>query len=243
MAQFPALPLFTDAFIADTTHLSAQQTGAYLLLLMAAWRSPDCKLPDDDKILARFARMNPRQWAQNKSLVMSFWRQDAMQKWYQARLLDEHAFAVAIRTRNVAAGKASALKRHETRSTTVATEAQQDGNPLTLTLNQVKKDTTYPKKEPATPAARGQRLKVYLDEVGEDAAGCELGLWAMQELGLDLATINTEMAKFCDYWNATPGQKGVKLDWPATWRNWCRSAKEKLTKEATQREIWSRKRT
>ena len=28
---------------------------------------------------------------------------------------------------------------------------------------------------------------------------------------------------FRDYWIAVPGAKGVKLDWAATWRNWCRS--------------------
>jgi phage replication O-like protein O len=27
---------------------------------------------------------------------------------------------------------------------------------------------------------------------------------------------------FRDYWIAVPGRKGVKLDWFATWRNWCR---------------------
>ena len=35
-----------------------------------------------------------------------------------------------------------------------------------------------------------------------------------------------EFAKFRDYWNSQPGQKGVKLDWLATWRNWCRNAKQ-----------------
>jgi uncharacterized protein YdaU (DUF1376 family) len=30
-------------------------------------------------------------------------------------------------------------------------------------------------------------------------------------------------AKFMDYWIAQAGQKGVKLDWFATWRNWVRS--------------------
>lgn len=29
-------------------------------------------------------------------------------------------------------------------------------------------------------------------------------------------------AEFVDYWRAVPGAKGVKLDWPATWRNWVR---------------------
>ncbi len=27
---------------------------------------------------------------------------------------------------------------------------------------------------------------------------------------------------FRDYWRAQPGQKGVKLDWEGTWRNWVR---------------------
>jgi hypothetical protein len=36
MSEFPCLPLFTDAFIADTGHLGAIETGAYLMLLMVA---------------------------------------------------------------------------------------------------------------------------------------------------------------------------------------------------------------
>lgn len=31
-----------------------------------------------------------------------------------------------------------------------------------------------------------------------------------------------EHAAFVDYWVAVPGQKGLKLDWSATWRNWMR---------------------
>jgi hypothetical protein len=34
----------------------------------------------------------------------------------------------------------------------------------------------------------------------------------------------TEHAQFCDYWRAKPGAPGRKLDWPATWRNWMRTA-------------------
>jgi uncharacterized protein YdaU (DUF1376 family) len=35
-----------------------------------------------------------------------------------------------------------------------------------------------------------------------------------------------ELPKFRDYWTAQPGQKGVKADWQATWRNWIRKAGE-----------------
>lgn len=31
-----------------------------------------------------------------------------------------------------------------------------------------------------------------------------------------------EHKRFVDYWIAQPGQRGVKLDWDATWRNWMR---------------------
>ena len=38
--------------------------------------------------------------------------------------------------------------------------------------------------------------------------------------------LKREHEKFADYWTGIPGQKGVKLDWDATWRNWMRRAAE-----------------
>jgi len=35
-----------------------------------------------------------------------------------------------------------------------------------------------------------------------------------------------EANKFRDYWTAQPGAKGVKANWQATWRNWCRNSKK-----------------
>lgn len=37
----------------------------------------------------------------------------------------------------------------------------------------------------------------------------------------------TEHAKFVDYFIGAPGIKGRKHDWPATWRNWMRTAAER----------------
>ena len=36
-----------------------------------------------------------------------------------------------------------------------------------------------------------------------------------------------ETEQFCDYWRAKPGKDGRKLDWPATWRNWMRTAEDR----------------
>jgi hypothetical protein len=63
-------------------------------------------------------------------------------------------------------------------------------------------------------AARGTRLP---DGWEPDLA------WA-QAAGLTLAQAVTEAEKFRDYWTAAAGAKGVKADWPATWRNWCRNS-------------------
>lgn len=74
MAQYPALPLWTDAYLADTTHLTTLQHGAYLLMLMSAWRDPDCRLPDDDRHLARIARMTPATWRKHARALRAFWQ-------------------------------------------------------------------------------------------------------------------------------------------------------------------------
>jgi len=41
-----------------------------------------------------------------------------------------------------------------------------------------------------------------------------------------------EFQKFSDYWLGAPGQKGVKADWFATWRNWIRRDYEEVKQRA-----------
>ncbi|WYK05463.1 DUF1376 domain-containing protein [Cereibacter sphaeroides f. sp. denitrificans] len=93
MAEFPALPLFTDAYLADTRHLNTEEHGAYLLLMMEAWRRPECSLPDDDRLLARLAGLPLDRWQEVRPVVMQFWRRDGRRKtWTQKRLVKERAF-------------------------------------------------------------------------------------------------------------------------------------------------------
>lgn len=51
------------------------------------------------------------------------------------------------------------------------------------------------------------------------------GEWALEQ-GMDVETIRAEADKFRDHWHSQSGQRGVKADWEATWRNWCRKAME-----------------
>jgi uncharacterized protein YdaU (DUF1376 family) len=58
LAEFPALPLWTDAWIADTKHLSRAERGMYFDLLVLMWRSPGCKVPEDRVWLHRRLNIN-----------------------------------------------------------------------------------------------------------------------------------------------------------------------------------------
>src|SRR5690606_12878730 len=52
----------------------------------------------------------------------------------------------------------------------------------------------------------------------------EWGRWACEEFGISPGPVRIEAAKFRDYWISKTGQQATKLDWQATWRNWCRTA-------------------
>lgn len=49
--------------------------------------------------------------------------------------------------------------------------------------------------------------------------------FAQSERQWDAKTVEGIFQEFIDYWHAAPGQRGVKADWLATWRNWVRRSK------------------
>jgi uncharacterized protein YdaU (DUF1376 family) len=138
MAEFPALPLWTDAYLGDTAHLTTIEHGAYFLLLMTAWRSKDTSLPDDDRLLARYARCTLGQWKRLRPILEAFFTVENG-FWRQGRLTDEAVAVRQNRERQAAKGRASALKRKGRHSTAVksgsnpvATAGQPEANlPLT----------------------------------------------------------------------------------------------------------------
>lgn len=184
MAEFPALPFWTDSYLADTRDLTAAQHGAYLLLLMTAWRTKENGLPDDDEKLARWACMDKRTWLKNKGTIMFFWNKiDGL--WHQKRLDDERKRAEYVRDCQVQAGRASALKRKEMRSTRDATElptplqppstspstlsSKEDNNPLTPLQGEVlmKGKSNARKRKPRTWE---EASRMYCQELDEKMA-------------------------------------------------------------------------
>ena len=71
MSKAPSMPMYWDAYISDTTHLTTEEHGAYLLLLAAMWRR-NGSVPDDDKDNARILGLTVGKWRKIKARLSEF---------------------------------------------------------------------------------------------------------------------------------------------------------------------------
>lgn len=72
MSNPPWMPLHIADYLRDTMHLQAEESGAYLHLIMAYWVAG--KLPNDDAQLARIARLSPQKWKHLRPILEAFFR-------------------------------------------------------------------------------------------------------------------------------------------------------------------------
>ena len=190
MADFPSMPLWTDAYIGDTQHLTNEEHGVYLRLLMFAWRTQDCSLPNDDKRLAIMVGVTGGKWAKLKPTIMEFWALDG-DVWRQKKLTKERAYAEKMRAQKVAAGRASAkakaLKDNDAELTAVPT-AGATAEQLPIPIPTVNEDTNVssPQKK---PARRKSRMR-------EDAAISEGQYRAAGKRGLSSREAEAQFQKF-----------------------------------------------
>jgi uncharacterized protein YdaU (DUF1376 family) len=111
MADYPALMLWTDAYLGDAYHLSTEEHGAYFLMLMAAWRSPDCRLEDTEKFLSRVTKVTPKRWREKiRPALEPFWTIENGY-WTQKRLTKEREKVKTICANRSRSGKASAAAK------------------------------------------------------------------------------------------------------------------------------------
>ena len=93
MKRFPYFPLYPSDFASDgrVESMTTEEVGAYWLLLMKAWgENPVGTVPDDDRVLARWARLPPSRWKKAKSAVMGPWLLHSDGRWHQKRMEKEH---------------------------------------------------------------------------------------------------------------------------------------------------------
>lgn len=194
-------------FIKATARLTDTQSMGYLRLL---WMYYDSEKPlkPDAKVLA--FQIGATVEETQMLLESFFWIAES--GWHHTRCDKEIEDYRQFLNKKSNAGKASAERRKNNSPTGVQQVFNDSSTAVQLTTNH-KPLTTKPIKE----NKRGSRLAQdwFLPK--------PWGEWAQIERP-DL-NIRQTADQFRDYWIAQAGQKGVKLDWAATWRNWVRNSK------------------
>jgi len=108
----PYMPFYVGDYLADTRHLTTTEHGAYLLLLMALWRSGGT-MSADDKFLCRCAGISNTQWQKMKPTLLAFFDIDSGEITHGRLSTEWTKYEAAVRQRRIAGsngGKANALK-------------------------------------------------------------------------------------------------------------------------------------
>lgn len=119
------MPLYIADYLGDTMHLTAEQHGAYLLLLMAAWKRGG-HVPDDDDQLAIITRMGNRWHTHAAAIVRAFFSQRDGMLW-STRIESELVKAKANTAKKSAAGKAGAAAKWQK-------DGARNGDPMATAL-------------------------------------------------------------------------------------------------------------
>lgn len=140
------MPLYVSDYLAATMHLSAEQHGAYLLLLMVAWKS-EGRLPSDPTQLQAISRLSPARWKANEAALKAFFYVTS-EYWINNRLREELT-------------KANKITEAKARSGAEGGKAKWAGSP---SMNQANRELTLitnnsdPNKTMTPTALRSARL-------------------------------------------------------------------------------------
>lgn len=217
------MPFYVADYLADTTHLSTLEHGAYCLLLMSMWRAGGT-LPDDDAKLAKFARMTSAQWARVRATVMHFFdvSEGSVTQSRLAREIAKHSDVVRRRRESGSmGGKAKALKNNEPDLASANFLLEQN-------LANQNQNQNYKKESPLPPKGgkkKGSSKGTTIPDGFPDTAALQIGREMVLAAGVAVH-VRTESEKFRDY-ALGRGDAWRKADWLATWRNWIRSACER----------------
>jgi uncharacterized protein YdaU (DUF1376 family) len=214
------MPLYIPDYLRDTGHLTTAEHGAYLLLLMQAWTRKGL-LPADDERMRMLTRMERKEWARSRDTLLAFFVRDG-DHYRNTRLDIELQRAAEIVTERQKAGRAGAAKRWQRDGRPIANAmANAIAEPL-ANASQTQWQTDAPlhlqeQEIPPSPPSvvrspRGSRLPADWQPSDADREFA-------RSLNLDAGRVSEQ---FRDFWHAKAGKDAVKLDWPATWRGWCR---------------------
>jgi len=219
------MPLFCGDYLGDTMHLSLEEHGAYLKLLMITWRNAGQALPDDDKRIARMLGVTVARWTDKLRPVIAEFFDLSAGTWRNERLEKEWKFveerAANSRANGAQGGRPKSQKTNETENPVGSFQATQKEPTHPHPHNQEEESPLKPPRKRGSEE-RGSRLPsdfVMPEEWIEDARK------AREKVSLPRANLEAEVIKFTNHWLSQSAAKGRKADWHRTWINWALNAR------------------
>lgn len=146
------MPLLVDKYLGDTTHLTTEQHGAYMLLLMAMWKR-DGQLLVADGQLAAITRLQPARWKAHKPVLMEFFTATG-DRITQKRLSEELERAKKSTEAKAEAGAKGAAKRWQRDG---STDGSTDGTAMAAPLaDGSRTDASIPTPKEAPSEQKGK---------------------------------------------------------------------------------------
>ncbi|HHV1786852.1 TPA: DUF1376 domain-containing protein [Escherichia coli] len=122
MAALPYMQLYIADYLADTMHLSAEEHGAYLLLMFNYWQTGK---PIPKNRLAKIARLTNERWADVEPSLQEFFCYNG-EEWVHLRIEEDLASVREKLTKKSAAGKASVQARRSRKEADVQTKQERN---------------------------------------------------------------------------------------------------------------------
>ncbi|WP_168190895.1 YdaU family protein [Aquitalea aquatilis] len=213
------MPLYIADYLADTTRLTTEQHGAYLLLIMDYWRNGP--LPDDDGSLANITRLSMPQWKKHRPVLARLFLVEGGE-WLHKRVdtelqaAAENAAKHEERAKKAAAARWS--KESKSNASSNATSTPQEQLEECPSPSPSPKPTTEGKPSFVGEARNRTREAALGTTVPADFEPDQSHRGIAHNMGLDL---QAERDKFVDHYTST-GE--VLAEWPAKFRNWLRNA-------------------
>jgi len=193
-------------YIHDTAHLSIYEDLAFRRLLDLYYTS-EKPIPNKTQEVSRRIRMSGHSDAVQTVLEEFFMFDMANDCWFHKRCDETISAYQAKAERNRAVGKLGGRPKSNPDAIPQETQMVSKDNPNHKPITNNHK--------PIDKKTLGKRLASDFTFPKEWAEFCI-------ETRPELHPTKT-FDQFKDYWTSVAGQKGVKLDWFATWRNWVRS--------------------
>jgi uncharacterized protein YdaU (DUF1376 family) len=211
------MPLYIADYLRDTMHLTREQHGGYLLLIMACWDRGG-RLPADPGQLAGIAKATPSEWRKLAPILLPFFEREG-DLLIQRRVLAEYEHAAKISAIRSETGAAGGRPRTNPESKPKPKGLPNEDQTGLQTETHARVASPSPSTSPSEDkSSSGGPRRGFRLPVDWEPSEVDLAYAASNGFGRQQALAIAE--RFSNYWRAKAGQAATKLDWAATWRNW-----------------------